>query len=125
MTFTGVYGLSFLLVGVGSLLALSLRARSTKLVLVGASIMLIATFMPAPQGSLPEDRLLVRVVQTNIDIEQSWESTARERLMDELQTLSIGTPANLDLVICPRRRLHFIWVAMPAFDPEWEKSQGR
>ncbi len=101
VTFTGVYGLSFLLVGVGSLLALSLRARSTKLVLVGASIMLIATFMPAPQGSLPEDRLLVRVVQTNIDIEQSWESTARERLMDELQTLSIGTPANLDLVIWP------------------------
>jgi len=63
--------------------------------------MLAANFMPAPQGERPDDPLSVRVVQTNIDIEQSWESSAREQLMDELHTLSVLTPANPDLVIWP------------------------
>jgi apolipoprotein N-acyltransferase len=101
VTVTGIYGLSFLLVGVGSLLALSLRVGNAKLVAISAAIMLAANFMPAPQGERPDDPLSVRVVQTNIDIEQSWESSAREQLMDELHTLSVLTPANPDLVIWP------------------------
>jgi apolipoprotein N-acyltransferase len=101
VTITGVYGLSFLLVAVGSLLALSLRTRNTGLVAVAAGIMLIANFVPAPQGGPPDEPLSVRIVQTNIDIEQSWESSAREQLMDALHSLTVRAPANPDLVIWP------------------------
>ena len=101
VTVTGIYGLSFLLVGVGSLLALSLRVGNAKLVGISAAIMLAANFIPAPQGERPDDPLSVRVVQTNIDIEQSWETSTREQLMDELHILSVLTPANPDLVIWP------------------------
>ena len=101
VTVTGIYGLSFLLVAVGSLLALSLRVGNPKLVGIGAGIMLIASFAPAPQGELVGDPVSVRIVQTNIDIEQSWESNSREQLMDELHALSVGTTANPDLVIWP------------------------
>ncbi len=101
VTVTGIYGLSFILVAVGSLLALSLRAVNTKLAGIAAGVMIIAIFMPAPEARGPEDPLSVRVVQTNIDIEQSWESDARQRLMDELHSLTLGGGANPDLVVWP------------------------
>ena len=63
--------------------------------------MLIANFVPAPQGGPTDEPLSVRIVQTNIDIEQSWESSARELLMDALHSLTVRAPANPDLVIWP------------------------
>ena len=101
VTITGVYGLSFLLVAVGSLLALSFRVRSRKFVGIAAAIMIIVNVVPDPRGDSPDEPLSVRVVQTNIDIEQSWESSAREQLLDELHSLSVLAPANPDLVIWP------------------------
>ena len=101
VTITGVYGLSFVLVGVGSLLTLGLRTGRPGIVGVAAVIMLIVNFLPAPQPRPPEEELSVRLVQTNIDIEQSWGATAKQRLMDELHTLSVSAPANPDLVIWP------------------------
>ena len=101
VTYTGVYGLSFLLVAVNALLAISLASRRVRLATPAGLFIAIASVWPAPTEELGEESFSVRLVQTNIDIDQSWEADDRQRLMDGLHTLSVGGGVHPDLVIWP------------------------
>jgi apolipoprotein N-acyltransferase len=101
VTWTGVYGLSFVLVGVGSLVAYAVRARDPRALAGAVAVVIMAFVLPTPSDETPADPFQVRMVQTNIAIDQSWGVENRTRLMDELQALTVGDDAAPDLVIWP------------------------
>ncbi len=101
VTWTGIYGLSFVLVGVGSIVALGYSTRNLRLLAGAAAAIVLAVILPAPADETPSDPFQVRLVQTNIDLDQSWLPDDRDRLMDELHALSVRGGAVPDLVIWP------------------------
>jgi apolipoprotein N-acyltransferase len=101
VAWTGVYGLSFVLAGVCSLIAFGIRVRRIGPPAAALAIVAVAVLMPAPTDPSPADPFRVRLVQTNIDIDQSWLPDVRTALLDELQSLSTGNAAGPDLVIWP------------------------
>ena len=101
VAWTGVYGLSFLLVGVGSLIAFGVRARDGRALALAGAVIVLGFVLPAPPVETPSDPFGVRVVQTHIDIEQSWAADDRVRLMDALEALTVEAGPGVDLVVWP------------------------
>ena len=100
-TWTGIYGLSFVLVGLNSLVAHSIRTRRLSVGIPSAAVVLMAILWPGPAAESSEDSLALRLVQTNIDIEQSWMPADRARLMAELEDLSMAGAGAPELVVWP------------------------
>ena len=101
VTWTGVYGLSFVLVAVSSLFALGWSQWSWRPTSLAVLMVAIAFWIPAPGTDPPEDPFSVRVVQTDIDIDHPWQSPRGEQLLDDLHTLSISDSRELDLIVWP------------------------
>lgn len=101
VTWTGVYGLSFLLVSVNAIVGIALLRHSRIMAGCAVVIVLLAITMPVPGTETPSEMLSVRLVQTNIDIEQSWDTTDKVDLLDELHVLSTSGNSVPDLVIWP------------------------
>jgi apolipoprotein N-acyltransferase len=101
VTWTGIYGLSFVLVGVASLFALGLKVRDMRLVGAALAIVVLGVVIPGPVEETPADPLSVRLVQTNIDLDQSWLPADRTQLLDELHRLSTQGEVEPDLVVWP------------------------
>ena len=101
VTWTGIYGLSFLLVSVNAAAALAVWRRDWRFGAVAAVPVFLALLTPAPKGPTPSEGLSVRLVQTNIDIDQSWRSEDAVRLLDELHALSTASGPGPDLVVWP------------------------
>ena len=101
VTWTGIYGLSFLLVSVNAAAALALWRRDWKIGAAAAVPVLFALLVPAPESSTPSEALSVRLVQTNIDIDQSWQSGDAARLLDELHAVSTARGPGPDLLVWP------------------------
>jgi len=96
-TWTGVYGLSFVLVGTNALVALAIRTRTYAPGLAALAVVVSAALIPVPADVAPSDPIDVRIVQTNIDIDQSWLPEDRESLLDDLERLTLGGVAATDV----------------------------
>jgi len=138
-TWTGVYGLSFLAVAVNSLLALEARSMiarfSTKLRIVHASgrarghrprlqwvslafglaIILFASLLPAPREQHSGATLPVRIVQTNIPLDQPWQKPQSDVLLNELQMLSTRKDGPSGLIVWPETPAPFYLSEDPSF----------
>ena len=97
----GVYGIGFVVAGVGALPALALRqgARRAALPAVGAAALLAALTLPARDFTTPSGQLGVTLVQTNVAQDEKF---APERLPQALAWLeaTLGS-ARGPLVIAP------------------------
>ena len=101
VTWTGIYGLSFLATAVNSIIAYGILRRSKLWLATAAAIILVATFLPVVASQPPRDPVLVRVVQTNISLDQPWRKPESEQLLDELGKLSVGDTGRPRLVVWP------------------------
>ena len=102
---TGVFGLSFIATGVNSALAYAVLLRDKRW--MAGSLALIAVFWALPiLGESPSgDPIDVRIVQTNIPLDQPWQKPAGDQLLDELEEIS-GKPS-------PKPKL-VVWPETPA-----------
>jgi apolipoprotein N-acyltransferase len=100
-TWTGVYGLSFLAAGVNSVIAYAVLQRTFRWAAVAAAVIVIASILPVfgeePSGNTIE----VRLVQTNISLDQSWTRPDFDALLNELTTLSTRGGTSPKLVVWP------------------------
>src|SRR5262249_3642263 len=115
-SWTGVYGLSFLATAVSSLFALTVGAVYDRAVFspektrghrprlqfrefvplcTGAAVIIIAWVLPAPRDASQDAKLDVRIVQTNIPLDQPWQKPYSDQLLDQLQTFSTRKGAGL------------------------------
>src|SRR5438034_342369 len=69
---TGIYGLSFVAVAVNSLIVYGLMRRSKTSLGVAAAVILTARFLPVMVQKPSTDPIAVRLVQTNISLDQPW-----------------------------------------------------
>lgn len=101
VAWTGIYGLSFVLVAACSLVAYAIRARNAWALAGAVAVVGVGIALPTPSEAIPADPFRVRLVQTNIDLDQSWGAESRTLLMDELEALSIQPGPPPDLAIWP------------------------
>jgi apolipoprotein N-acyltransferase len=92
-SWTGIYGLSFVAVAINGLVAAAVLRRSIRLGIVAALAVGALSLIPVMNEDATEENLHVRLVQTNLAFEQSWQPSVAEPLMDELQSLSRITPS--------------------------------
>jgi apolipoprotein N-acyltransferase len=100
-SWTGIYGLSFLAALVNTLVAFAILKRRIIPAASAALIVLIAWFLPVLDRTLSGDRVPVRLVQTNIPLNQPWKKPESDRLLDELGVLSTRDSAKPKLVVWP------------------------
>jgi len=89
---TGVYGLSFLLMaGNAAVAALLLKPSRQNVYQLAAltGFVLIAAFTLNPQRKSESARQSVRIVQTNINLDQDWSAQHRNELLNEVANLSV------------------------------------
>jgi apolipoprotein N-acyltransferase len=104
VAWTGIYGLSFLATAVNSIIAYGILRRSKLWLGVAATAILVATFLPVlPVLDVqpPRDPISVRLVQTNIPLDQPWKKPDSDQLLDELGNLSTGPATRPQLVVWP------------------------
>ncbi len=101
VVWTGVYGLSFLATLVNSLVAYSILQRSKVYAGAAAAIVLLAWFLPILGKTSSADTVPVRLVQTNISLDQPWQKPDSDQLLDELATLSTRDTGKPKLVVWP------------------------
>src|SRR5437667_1269400 len=87
---TGIYGLSFVATAVNSLIVYGATSRSKMALGIAAAVILTARFLPVLAEMRPDDPLPVRLVQTNISLDQPWKQSDSDQLLDELGKLSTG-----------------------------------
>src|SRR5262245_34553545 len=100
-TWTGVYGLSFLATAVNSAIAYGISRRNTRWIAGALAVILAAVFLPVFGARTVNDPLAVRLVQTNISIDQSWNKPESEALMNEVSALSLQDGFKPRLVVWP------------------------
>jgi apolipoprotein N-acyltransferase len=114
VTWTGVFGLSFVATAVNCAIAYGAARRSFRWPAAAAAAVLVFWFLPV-MGETPSDEAIrVRLVQTNISIDQSWSPPERNKLMDELGALSTreGSP---ELIVWPETPAPFYLSEDPHF----------
>jgi apolipoprotein N-acyltransferase len=116
-TLTGVYGLSFMIVFVNSLIvALVLnpgRTWARRLVVTLIALCGFVMFQAWRREEVLDGRQKVRLVQTNIDLGQEWDLESKLVLLDELSRLSLGGPGAAPLPVSDEPRIT-IWPETPA-----------
>src|SRR5262245_34540707 len=88
-SWTGVYGLSFLATAVNSAIAYGISRRNTRWIAAALAVILAAVLLPVFGARTVNDPLAVRLVQTNISIDQSWNKPESQALMNEVSALSV------------------------------------
>lgn len=91
VSWTGIYGLSFIATAINSLFALAAMKRSPRWLSAAAVAAIILSSFPLLQANgagAREEPVAVRLVQTNIPLDQAWEKPATDELLDELSGLS-------------------------------------
>src|SRR5215471_14465113 len=101
VAWTGVYGLSFLAAFVNSLIVYSLLRRSKGTAAAAAAIVLFSWFLPVLGRTNAGDPVAVRLVQTDISLDQPWKQPDSDQLLDELGALSTRDSARPRLVVWP------------------------
>jgi apolipoprotein N-acyltransferase len=100
-TWTGVYGLSFLATAVNSAIAYGISRRSTRWIAAALAAILAVVLLPVFGARTVNDPLAVRLVQTNISIDQSWKKPESDALMNEVSALSVQDGIKPRLVVWP------------------------
>ena len=110
-TFTGVYGVSFILVFSSSILAMAWIARKrikSVLSLTALAILLIVLnmtigcMMIPESGNLSKDTFLVACIQDNFSQEMRWESASEQEIEGVYRRLSLEAASQgADLIIWP------------------------
>jgi apolipoprotein N-acyltransferase len=101
VAWTGIYGLSFIATGVNSIFAYGAIQRSKTWIAVAAVAIAIAWFLPIIRETPSGDTIPVRLVQTNIPLDQPWEKPAADELLAELGALSTQDGHKPKLVVWP------------------------
>jgi apolipoprotein N-acyltransferase len=101
VTWTGIYGLSFLATAVNSAIAYGVVQRNIKWIGAAVLAVLIAWFLPVWSGSPANSPIAVRLVQTNISLDQPWKKQDFDALVGELADLSTRDSAKPRLVVWP------------------------
>jgi apolipoprotein N-acyltransferase len=125
VTWTGVFGLSFIVASVNALLTYAALARDWRPSLAALAVIAIAWLLPQPAESVEGDPLDVRMVQLNIPLSQPWDETESAALLDRLEELSADPNAS----VTPNLRL-VVWPETPApfalsDDPEFRQRAER
>jgi apolipoprotein N-acyltransferase len=118
VTWTGVYGLSFIATAVNSAISYSLAGRRWNWLIVSVVVAVVLSLLPIMPAPSPRkgDSLSVRLVQTNISIDQPWsESETTQRLMNELTQISTAEPATVNLIVWPETPAPFYIKEDPEF----------
>src|SRR5439155_18685068 len=104
VAWTGVYGLSFLATSVNSMIAYGVlqsgKTRNAWFAAAGAAIA-IAWFLPVLGAKPSNDTIAVRLVQTNISLDQPWKQPESGQLMNELAALSTHDSSKPRLIVWP------------------------
>jgi len=101
VTWTGVYGLSFLATAVNSIIAHGILKRSFRWLGAAVAAIVIAWFLPVTGVRPSNDPIDVRIVQTNISLNQAWTKPEFAKLLDELTALSLRDGSRPRLVVWP------------------------
>jgi apolipoprotein N-acyltransferase len=101
VTWTGVYGLSFLATAVNSVIAYGVLQRSIRWIGAAAAAIVIAWLVPVFGITASNSPMAVRLVQTNISLDQPWKSPDSDVLMDELTALSTRDGTRPRIVVWP------------------------
>jgi len=103
VTWTGVYGLSFIATALNSVLALGLVENRRIWIAGSVAVAVLLSVLPIiPSPAAPSgDPINVRLVQTNISLDQPWQEPASTQLMDELTRLSSAPPGTVRLIVWP------------------------
>jgi apolipoprotein N-acyltransferase len=112
---TGVYGLSFLATLVSSLLAYAVLRRSKSAIGAAAAIVLVSWFLPVLGRTSSANTVPVRLVQTNISLDQPWRKPDSDQLLDELGVLSTRETSKPRLVVWPETPAPFYLTTDAAF----------
>jgi len=101
---TGIYGLSFLAAAVNSLIAYGFLQQQKRRIMAfttAALIIVIAWSLPVIATQPNSESIAVRLVQTNISLDQPWKKPESEQLLNELGALSIRDGGKPKLVVWP------------------------
>jgi apolipoprotein N-acyltransferase len=101
VTWTGIYGLSFLATAVNSIIVYGVLRRSKVWLGTGAAIIAFAMLLPVIVARPVRDPVPVRLVQTNISLDQPWKKPDSDQLLDELGKLSTRDTGRPRLVVWP------------------------
>jgi apolipoprotein N-acyltransferase len=103
VSWTGIYGLSFVATFINSALTYGLLRKSPVWIGSVALAAIVLSFLPIlPAPPSPSgDSLSARLVQTNISLDQPWDNGESRQLMDDLQKLSTAPPGAFKLIIWP------------------------
>jgi apolipoprotein N-acyltransferase len=123
VSWTGVYGLSFIATAVSSTIAYGLMKRhwgwagGSIAVAVVLSVLPILPAPPEPSG----DGINVRLVQTNIPLDLEWKEPESSQLMDQLVQLSSAEPGKERLIVWPETPAPFYLNDDPGFRQRIER----
>ena len=140
-TFTGVYGLSFLVVLINALVAGLFFRSKPAVVGLPVTLALLGGLMwtgTEPLEANHTGKADARLVQTHIPLDQPWDPQSQSRLLDELIELSLSRPskdsptapeAGPPIAASHRTRL-LIWPETPApfyfhEDPSFRRNMNR
>ena len=101
VTWTGIYGLSFLATTVNSVIAYGALQRNMRWIAAAAAVIVIAWLVPVFGARPSHDPIAVRIVQTNIPIDQSWKKSDSDELLADLTKLSTRDVQKPRLVVWP------------------------
>jgi apolipoprotein N-acyltransferase len=114
VSWTGIYGLSFLATAVNSLIVYGLLRR--RITWIGAAAVIIAAAWLVPVfGERTTDPIAVRLVQTNIPLDQPWKKPEFDALVSELIALSTRDGTKPRLVVWPETPAPFYLAADAEF----------
>jgi len=115
VTWTGVYGLSFLATAVNSAIVYGLMKLSKRWIALALAIIGVAAFLPVFGAQRVNDPIPVRLVQTNISIDQTWKQPESVDLLNELSSLSTKEGVKPKLTVWPETPAPFYLTADAEF----------
>jgi apolipoprotein N-acyltransferase len=116
VTWTGVYGLSFLAAAVNSVIAYGILERRIKWIASAAGFIAVSWILPVFGGRPARtDSIAVRLVQTNIALDQPWKQADFDQLLNELSALSSRGGGRPRLLVWPETPAPFYLTEDPNF----------
>jgi apolipoprotein N-acyltransferase len=98
---TGIYGLSFLATAVNTIIVYGRLQRNRAWIAAAAALILTARFLPVLAEEPSNAPVPVRLVQTNISLDQPWKKPESGELLNELAALSTRETTKPKLVVWP------------------------
>ncbi|MEW5974657.1 MAG: apolipoprotein N-acyltransferase [Acidobacteriota bacterium] len=115
VAWTGVYGLSWIVLAGNCILVLLLTGRQGQVLYTLLILMGVLTLWPRFGDQGDSERIRpknVRLVQPNISLDQEWSPTSKEQLLDDLQDLSLQSDRSQTSSVEPVSLL--VWPETPA-----------